>query len=280
MYSTKLNVFEFEDYRCFLKLTVEYCRQAYIDFSYRNFAKRAGFSSPNFLLLLINGERNISQDASEKITNAFGLNKAQTQFFKKLVLFNQSQVSAERAQYAKELAKARVEQNIHLLSAEKFEYFSSWKNIVIRELIVKNPGLCADRICKLIVPTLKRTEVQSSIELMCRLSLLENFENGFRSTENNITTGDSFVSTAVVEYHRQNLELSNSALDRFNKDERYITATTVGLSEDSLALVKEKVNQLRREILVLSEIDQSADKIHQVNIQIFPLTQKIELENL
>ena len=40
--------------------------------------------------------------------------------------------------------------------------------------------------------------------------------------------------------------------------------------------VKDKIRQLRREILEMAREDDRPDRVHQVNFQVFPLTRRLE----
>ena len=71
---------------------------------------------------------------------------------------------------------------------------------------------------------------------------------------------------------RANLKMSLSALERFEKDQRDISAVTMCLSEEGLRKASEEISQLRKKLLSLSESDTNRNKVFQCNIQLYPLT--------
>ena len=67
-------------------------------FSFRRFSKRAGYQSPNFLKLVIDGQRNLSDDSIAKFAGAFELGPRETRDFSHLVRFNQARSDQEKNQ--------------------------------------------------------------------------------------------------------------------------------------------------------------------------------------
>ena len=82
-------VFSYIDFR-------EYIRDFYKEkkkesrFSYRDFSRLAGFSSPVFIKLVIEGKANVSRSSITKLCNAMKLNREEKRYFKNLVLFIQA----------------------------------------------------------------------------------------------------------------------------------------------------------------------------------------------
>jgi uncharacterized protein (TIGR02147 family) len=57
------NIYNFSDYRDFLKDRYRQLKEADSLFSFRYFSKEAGFGSPNYLKLVMDGKRNLSTEA-------------------------------------------------------------------------------------------------------------------------------------------------------------------------------------------------------------------------
>jgi len=82
------NVFDYTDYRAFLKSYYEDKKSHTQYFSFRYFSKKAGFSSPSWLKFVINGERNLAQDSIERFITALELKERAGEYFRALVNFN------------------------------------------------------------------------------------------------------------------------------------------------------------------------------------------------
>ena len=69
--SLKPDVFTYIDFRLFLKDAFEAVKARAPRLSYRTFAKKAGFSSPNFLQMVIQGKRNLNSTYAVAAAKAF-----------------------------------------------------------------------------------------------------------------------------------------------------------------------------------------------------------------
>jgi len=83
----KLKIFDYTDFREFLREKFEECKKSNPAFSYRYFSKKAGLKSTNFLKLVIKGESNLSVETIHKFAAAFSLGKMETKYFQNLVFF-------------------------------------------------------------------------------------------------------------------------------------------------------------------------------------------------
>lgn len=276
MYSTNLNIYDYDNFRNFLKDSVEQVRNLIgPEFSYRKFSAVAGFSSPNFLILLIKGERNLSAESATKIATAFGLAQPEKNFFVSLVQYNQAKDSKERYNWAFELVKLKAKTKLTFISEKQFEYYSHWSNVAIRELLQFQPYLTIQQIAQRLSPVQKTEAVEASLLLMQQIGMIEATENQWKVRDSSISTGDNFISSSVIEFHKQVIELAKQSLDRHSKNDRDITASTVSLSKETLEKIRQKVKELRIEILALSDADTNKQEVYQINFQIFPLSKEV-----
>ena len=113
-------IFEFMDYREFLQSSFEEKKRRHEFYSYRLFSQKAGFKSPNYLKLVINGERNLTKESVFKVAKAFDLNKKETDYFENLVFLNQSKTLDDKNLYLTRLMRYRVKNDTRIL--EESEY--------------------------------------------------------------------------------------------------------------------------------------------------------------
>jgi uncharacterized protein (TIGR02147 family) len=95
------DIFDYEDYRLFLKDFYDYSKKTNKNFSHRYFALKAGYSSSGFLHLIIEGKRNLSRKSVPKFARAIELNIKEQIFFDALVSFNQSKEAESKEFYGK-----------------------------------------------------------------------------------------------------------------------------------------------------------------------------------
>ncbi|HEX5657376.1 MAG TPA: TIGR02147 family protein, partial [Polyangiales bacterium] len=90
------DVFEFDDYRAFLRAHYAHKKASGRSFSLRVFSRLAGLTSSNYLKLVMDGDRNLTPEMAERFAAACGLKGDAASFFCELVGFNQARNAAER----------------------------------------------------------------------------------------------------------------------------------------------------------------------------------------
>ena len=103
----QVTIFEYDNYRAYLRDLYKFYKETKPQFSYRYFSQKAGFRSPNFLQLVIEGKRNLSPESVEKFTHALKLGKKEAEFFRVLVYLNQARTVSEKKIYAEQLMQFR-----------------------------------------------------------------------------------------------------------------------------------------------------------------------------
>jgi uncharacterized protein (TIGR02147 family) len=273
-------IFEYDNYRTYLRDLYEFYKQAKPQFSYRYFSQKAGFRSPNFLQLVIEGKRNLSPESIEKFTSALKLAKKEAEFFRILVHLNQARTIGEKKIYAEQLMKSRSFRRIHPLRRDQYRYYADWYNVAIRELATL-PGFSEDPawIAKRLVPPISPQQAQKALDLLLQLGLLKRDESGrLVQTDAFISTGDEVTSASVVNYHRSMIQKGADALDRFPASGRDISSVTMALSEKNFREIKSLIQRFRKELLAIADQDQSTEGVYQVNFQLFPLAQSANKE--
>jgi len=75
------DIFAFLDYREYLRAYYHHAKQ-HRRFSYRAFSRKAGLRSPNYLKLVIDGERNLTRDMARRFAAACGLQDEAALYFR------------------------------------------------------------------------------------------------------------------------------------------------------------------------------------------------------
>ena len=88
-------------------------------YNYSNFAAAADIRSPNYLKMIIQGERNLSEEMIPKFSKALQHNKEQFEEFKLLVLMNQAKDAAERNQHLRQISELRLQRKLRIGEIDK-----------------------------------------------------------------------------------------------------------------------------------------------------------------
>ena len=275
-------IFEYLDYR-------EYLRDYYADkkaehsfYSLRLFSEKAGFKSPNYLKLVMDGERNISSQSIPPFVKGLGLNRAESLYFERLVTFTQAKSLDDKNAALAQLMKQRTGGPERLIEKSEYRYYSRWYHPVIRELVVAHnfkDDFAA--LAAVVVPPILPEEAEASVALLVDLGFIRKNRSGkYSAGVSVLSTGPVVRSVAVASYHRVLLKLAAEAIERIPASDRDISSLTLGVTTATALKISEKVKQFRKEILELASQDEGADKVMQLDMQLFPVSKTLPLRRL
>jgi len=268
------NIFAYINFRTYLKDVYEAKKRHNPKFSYRLYSRLAGFSSPNFLKLVILGQRNLSNESLEKVAKALKLNSRESDFFDALVKFNQSEDPADKKSHFEKLSYFKEFQDIKKIDRKLYRYLSKWHHVVIREMTLltgfrESPYWISERLRKLVTPS----EVVDSLRLLESLKLIQrNAQNQLRPTARNLSTDPELFDLSVTDVHHQLIQLADKAVDETPAEFRDISSVTIAVDEATFLEAKKRIQDFRRELNVLLSACKKPDAVYQVNFQLFNVT--------
>ncbi|MCQ2106666.1 MAG: TIGR02147 family protein [Fibrobacter sp.] len=269
-------VMEYNNFRIFVR---DYYaeRKDRSGFTWRDFAKAAGYSSPVFLKLVCDGKANLSEAGVERVASAIGLVGVDLQYFRLLVSFNQEKDSAAKKQAFAEMRKLAKDNETAVVGEDQYDYYESWLNPVIREVAPLMNGATPAKMAEQVMFDADTAKVKKSLKLLQKTGLLEKGEQGeFKQGNKSITTGSLEVaSLAIREMHRQMGELAVQSLDQVPVDERDISGLTIGISEDAFAKIAKEIADFRRRVSSIVMEDSGNERVYRLNVQLFPLTKQV-----
>jgi uncharacterized protein (TIGR02147 family) len=268
------SVFAFTDYRQYLQVYYTAMKKLTAHFSFRYFSKMAGLGSPNFLKLVMDGERGLSPDGIERFAKALKLKAPEAKFFRILVLMNQAETTEERDYHARQLFKSRVFRQLRPLTPDLYEYYAEWFHIPMRELVARSdfkddPVWIAHQF----TPSISEAQARSGMELLARLGLIVRDACGqWQQSDAVISTGDEAPGQAILDYQRRMIQMGEEALLRFTPEERDVSSLTLGVSAANAKKLRDMIRAFRKELLSVAAETQAVEEIMQVGFQMFPLT--------
>ena len=274
-----ISIFSYLSFREFLKDAYKARKAANPAFSYRFVARRLGINASTFVRIL-QGERNLTQKMIEPVAAVLKLGKREAAYFGLLVSLGQARNDQEKKLYFEKAISFNKSEVLTLL-ADRYALFESWKYIAIRELL-SHYRFCGDYegLARMCTPAISPREAKQAIALLARLGMIRKDQKGcYRPTDKFVTTGEDWRSLAIANYQKSTIALAGEAIERFAPGERDISTLTVNLSQKGLALVKDKIRSLRKEILEVENMDPECDRVYQVNFQIFPMSKSTKGAN-
>jgi uncharacterized protein (TIGR02147 family) len=271
-----IDVFQYLDYRAFL--AEYYQAKKARGFSYRSFSRVAGLGAPNYLKLVIGGRRNLTPAMAARFAEACGLRGEAARYFGVLVELGQARTQERRnAAYGKLTAFDRY-RRAHKLELAHAAYHSRWYLPAIRELVA-SPHFEEDpeKIAEALWPEVKPLEVRQAIDTLLALGLLVRDAHGrLQQAAAVVSTGPETQGLHIRNYHAEMMRRATQAMELVPAASRDVSSLTMCVSAKSLAAVKQRIQELRRELIELVESEPDKSQVVQLNLQLFPLTQSLE----
>ncbi|MBF0433341.1 MAG: TIGR02147 family protein [Fibrobacteria bacterium] len=269
-------IYKYTNYRKFIKDYFFFKKRNTRNFSHRSFSEKAGFSSPNFIKLIIDGKKNLGKTSIPKLAMAMELKKNESDYFTHLVFFNQAKKVVDKNYYFGLLSSIRTPKNVEKLDIKKLEYFRNWYNAIIRELVngVDVQTINYTELAKSIQPEILPTQVKKSINLLQTLGLLKIEKGRYVQSSPLLETEWENKSFAIRNYHKQLLEIASNSIENIPLDKRNISAITSKVSQKGYARITERIAEFREELMQIISEDEDVNQIYQINFQVFPVSKK------
>jgi uncharacterized protein (TIGR02147 family) len=270
----KTDLFEYKDYRLYLKDWFAWVKAHRSSYSYRVFAAKAGFKTSNFLMLVMQGRRNLTEESIKKFSIALDHTVSEQEFFRGLVYFNQGKSHEDKNHYYQQLLQSKKYKQQRPIESRQYEYYSSWYHPVIREMVVsKDFDGTPESISKKISPAITPAQVTKSIALLESLGFIhKNSDGAWQQSSSILSTGPELTSLVVHNYHRVVLDLSKAVMDHVVMAERDFSSMTLGVAKERIVTLREKIRVFRKEVLQLVSNDTRPDEVVLLNMQFFPVT--------
>lgn len=266
------SVIEYQDYR-------QYVQDYYTErkrcsaFTWREFAKLAGFASGSYLKLVCDGKTRLVEEGANKTAIAMGLLDFEYEYFMLLVRYENAKSDKQKKKYFEEIQAITSAHKVKLLGSESYTYYESWVHSVIRELAPAMPGAKPLEIAKACRLPVTAAEVSESLQFLTKNGFLSIDDQGnYRQLDRSLTTGQlDYVNIAVHSMLRQMGEFALDAFDKLPISERHFSGLTLGVTEKSYKSVIEELSECRKKIVAIVSAEEQTEKVCRLNMQLFPL---------
>ncbi len=273
-------LFEYDDYRSFLKDYFDEQRRLKSFFSHRYFAQKAGFSSHSFCAYLMEGKRNLTFDSVRKLIKGMSLAGKKAQYFEALVFYNQAKTANDKEQHLRSLQRIRRSTEFYRLNPKQASYYDHWYLPVLRELAVYAEwGGDFTRLGRLVRPAISADEARKGIQKLIEIELLQENPDGSYSQPSLVISAETIPGYVLRGARRDMILRAIEASDHYSRDERHLSYSVLATSRKVYEQASQMLDEVRKKILVLAMEDEQVDGIYAVNLNLFPLSQPIHKDS-
>lgn len=270
------SILEYKDYRLYIQDYYDE-RKRLGAFSWREFCKRAGFISPNFLKLVCLGESRLGAPKIENVANAMGLLGYEKDYFREMVTFCNAKKDSVKKAALLEMQRIAMEHKMRVVDGDAFQYYESWKYPVLRELIPMMPGANPSDIAEECKEYVSAEEVRDILSFLVRAGFLKkDGEKVYSQTEQNVIGSKEALPIAIRSMHKEMANMAARAVERYSPSERYFTGLTLGVTEEASKRIVEEIDACCKKVLSIANEYKGSNRVCRINFQFFPFTDKIK----
>ncbi|PIU00350.1 MAG: TIGR02147 family protein [Bdellovibrionales bacterium CG10_big_fil_rev_8_21_14_0_10_45_34] len=272
------------NYRDFLKDFYNYKRTSEKlgrrSYTYAVFAAAADIKSPNYLKLIMDGDRNLSADMIKKFARALGLSKRDVRDFDLLVNYTQQSDPVVKAKHLKDLLQHRIESQVldGQLSGEAAKSVPSWLSWVVYQMMdLEFSDVNPEQIQKRLRVKPGVSQFEKAIESLIFGGLLEKEESGVlkRRTNKHLEDPNRLPPEVVKKLQTELILLGLESLFEDPNDKKDFGTATLCLTQTEFENLRADLRRLRKKWLMNIGVNRETSKgevVYQLNTQIFPLT--------
>ena len=268
-------IVEYQDYHAFLSDFYEE-RKRTSAFSWREFAKIAGFVSPSYLKMVCEGKSNLSKVAMGRVAQAVGLVGHEVEYFEAMVQFGNAKTDEQKRIFLEQMQSIAFAHKVRIIDKDAFEYYDTWKNPVVRELAPLMPGAMPGDIAKACAQDVSALDVRKSLAFLERTGFLKQVEeNVYVQTEKSVMGSREGLPLAIRSMHRAMGNLAVDSLNRFTPDVRNVTGITMGINREAYEKIVAVLDECRKKIATIADACSDITQVYRLNLQLFPLSKEV-----
>ncbi len=274
MKTNKINIFDYVDYHSYLSFFYRKNKSLVPGFSYRSVARIARLKSANYLKLIIDGQRKLTESIALKLSPALQLSELEESYFLLMLRYTNSRQGTDKESLLREMLAMRHNPQANILSDDQIRICEKWYYVII----LQSPNLpeCKSDP-KWIAKTLgiSTSEARSALKNLILWGLLKEERGRLIRIHRNCITEDEIDNAYLKIYHRDSLEQASRKIFEQSVEEREYQSLTFSVHPSQIPILKKKIKAFKNEILALTnEPNMPPEEIYQFNVNLFRATEK------
>lgn len=266
------HIADYQDYRLFLNNFYEYKHSINPAFSKRRFAQIAGFKSPNYLQLIVEGKRNLLEDTALELADGFKMSSSEKEIFISLVKKDLAKTEKEKAQ-AEHLRLLAIKKLVSKqMPTDQIRVLSEWYHLPVREL-VQLKDFCADgdwiseKLFDLITPE----QAMQSLELLQKAGFVTVKEGRHTLTEPVLTLETTrFQGVLFKKYQVDTLKIWSQHFEKMSDQNKEAIVLNVPINSNKIPELKKRMDGFIDELIGWLQDEKDADQVIQIGSHIVP----------
>ena len=277
----KPSIFDYTDYREFLKDNYNFSSSQNKAYSYQFIAQKLGLSKGKAHKLWNGQVKNFPKSLIVKVSEFLKLDRRETEYFNALVAFNETADPDEKTIFYEQMHRVIRPTRKYELRHLQYTLFKEWYIPVIRELVtLVDFKEDFTKLGKMLTPPIKGKQAKEAVELLSELHLIKKEGNRYVQRDKTLMTPPEVRNLAVRHHQKQHLNLVIPSVESNLERMHMITTTTFGINEEGILLLRRRLDQMHQELVdFMSQYDETMNQVYQFNMQLYPLSSAVQRED-
>lgn len=275
MEAQKPNLFQYQDFRIYLKDVFEYHKEYTIGFSLRTLAKEMELNTHAHFFDVMYG-RTLTDKFIPQYVKWLKLSGNEVPYFEALVHYDQAKRSQDKQLAFQTMVRLSPQLETLQMGARYVRFFEKWYQPILMTLLTihpkeKDPELLA----RLFQPRIKPAQIEEALNLFKEYDLVHwddsmgewVLQNRFLKAE------DTTRKMALRPYHLKMQELGMHHYDAHYEQQQF-ASMTLATTEKTVLKVREIIKNCRQQIMDTVRQDPDQELLLQVNMQTFEIVRK------
>lgn len=256
----------YTSYRAFLRDFFDYKKSLRAGFSYRQFAGLVGLKSPNYLQLVIQEKRNLTETTGRRLAEALKLSKNEVQYFEAMIRLENAENDSDRIKAQKNLHANLKKLLARFVAEDAQEILHKWHYLLIREMVsLRDFEASGSYISKRLQGIVSVDEAEKAFAFLLKSGYLTHKNGRYEQAEPVLDTGlDIFNHSFMQEYHAQTLKAWAQNIDKLGYHHQELGILNIPLPKEKLPELQEKIRQFQDEIMGWAQNFKDNDELVQL----------------
>lgn len=266
-----MDIYQYDDFRLFLKERYHQKMLEVPKYSYRKFAKEAGFANPGYLNDVIKGFKPLSEHAAEQMGKAFQLKVHETEFLKLLAAFGQAKTADRKNSFYKQILARRNRSRFTRLNPALSRYYQDYRYGLVRGAIeVLDFRGDYDALAAFLDPPIPVAMVKKLVRDLAEWRLVEQGPDGrYQTTPTMVEPAPNLMGMSR-QINAEWLVQAKEALHRLPREKRHVSTMILNISDGLSKELNEMIEKFREEVFKKVEADRKPERIVQLSIAYIP----------
>jgi uncharacterized protein (TIGR02147 family) len=265
------NIYDFTDYRAFLRERLVALHSNNPKHSQRWVAKNAGFQSLHLLSMILSGARSLAKDKVEPLSKVLKLDSKESEYFRLIHALSEASNHEDQKSILREIKIAFKNGLFSFFGEESVKAITTWYLGAIVQLTVltefkESPDWIASRL------GISEEEASDGLAFLIKHNFLIRENGRLIRSQPSLHNFGKLPPLTVASYHMQILEKAYQSVAK-TKDYKYIETLTIAVAKNEVPQFKEAIKKFCREFDLDGESStQARSDVWQLAVAFFSLT--------